>query len=332
MNKKQTIASLALSATLLFTSIGMTAHAASTYTVKSGDVLWKIASNNKVTVANIKEWNGLKSDTIYVGQSLYVQKPSTSYKVKSGDTLYKISVKYKTTVQAIKSLNGLKSDEIRVGQTLKIPTTNVSKTHTVQKGESLSVIAKMYGTTVKEIKRLNGLTSDTIQVGQKLKVSESASQSKPSPSTPTFLKNGKFPLPKGSYTPFEDTWNASRTYGGDRGHEGTDIMAPKGTKIYSATDGKIVNFGWSELGGWRISIKTSEGYHLYYAHMSKYAKDMKMGTAIKKGQLIGYVGNTGYGPEGTSGKFETHLHVGLYDANWKAMNSYNHLKYWETLK
>jgi len=327
--KLRKMSSIILVLTFIFFSFGITVHAAETYTVKSGDVLWKIADSNNTTVANLKKWNGLTSNLIYPGQSLHVEQPSTSYKVKSGDTLYKISVKYDTTVQEMKALNKLNSDLIIVGQSLKIPTSSakVATIHNVQKGEYLYVIANQYGTTVSEIKRLNGLTSDMIYVGQQLKIKEGTILA---PKAPTFLTNGQFPLPKGSYSPFGDTWNDSRTYGGERGHEGTDIMAPKGTKVYSATDGKIVNFGWSELGGWRISIKTPEGYNLYYAHMSKYAKDMKMGASIKKGQLIGYVGNTGYGPEGTSGKFETHLHFGIYDSNWKAINSYDHLKYWES--
>lgn len=320
---------------------GVTSVSASSYTVKSGDSLWKIATDNKTTIANIKNWNGLKSDLIYAGQSLIVKQPQTGtsntiYKVQNGDTLYKIALKYKTTVKEIKDLNVLKTDVILVGQSLKVPVKTVennnqpakfAKVHKVTAGEYLSVIAKKYGITVSELKRLNGLNTDMIYVGQELKVSDGLL---PTPLKPTFLVDSKFPLDRGSYLPFGDTWNDSRTFGGDRGHEGVDIMAPIGTPIYSATDGRIVSYGWNELGGWRISIKTPEGYNLYYAHMSKYASGMGMGAQIKKGQLIGYVGNTGYGLAGTSGKFDSHLHVGMYDSNWKPMNPYTHLKYWES--
>ncbi|MBS4218937.1 LysM peptidoglycan-binding domain-containing protein [Bacillus sp. FJAT-49711] len=118
--------------------------AAATYTIKSGDTLSKIAANYKVTVAQLYEWNKLKSDLIHPGQVLKVSTakqvvaanpapktetvknnnsvPTTTgtYKVVSGDTLSKIAVQYGTTVKEIKSLNGLSSDLIRVGQVLKV--------------------------------------------------------------------------------------------------------------------------------------------------------------------------------------------------------------------
>jgi len=59
------------------------------YTVKSGDSLWKIANTYKTTVANLKSWNNLKSDTIYVGQVLIVSKSTTSTGSTSGSTVTK---------------------------------------------------------------------------------------------------------------------------------------------------------------------------------------------------------------------------------------------------
>jgi peptidoglycan LD-endopeptidase LytH len=52
---------------------------------------------------------------------------------------------------------------------------------------------------------------------------------------------------------------------------------------------------------------------------------IKISHLIKKGQLIGYVGDSGYGSVGTTGN----LHFGMYDANWKVINPYSYLKYWE---
>ncbi|RFU61126.1 LysM peptidoglycan-binding domain-containing protein [Peribacillus glennii] len=287
--KKKRFAAMALATAIASSTLFGAQIEASTYKVKSNDTLWKISMNKKVTVAQLKQWNKLKTDQIRVGQVLKVTPPTSAsklkqtntnrptYIVKSGDTLFLIAKKNKTTVSAIKTLNKLKSDKILVGQRLLLPN------------------------SVKGISSTN---------------------------TPSYLAYASFPLPKGSFQPFGDTWGASRQYGGDRVHEGTDIMAPKGTPVYSATDGVIVSYGWNQLGGWRLSIRTNEGYNLYYAHLSKYAAGMKKGAVVKQGQVIGFVGNTGYGPAGTSGKFVSHLHFGMYDSNWKAINPYSHLKYW----
>ncbi|MNP66451.1 L-Ala--D-Glu endopeptidase precursor [compost metagenome] len=68
----------------------------------------------------------------------------------------------------------------------------------------------------------------------------------------------------------------------------------------------------------------------YYAHLSRYAEGIGPGSKVTKGQLIGYVGSTGYGPEGTSGLFLPHLHVGIYQTSpWKALNAYPYLSWWE---
>ncbi|WP_277423830.1 M23 family metallopeptidase [Staphylospora marina] len=136
---------------------------------------------------------------------------------------------------------------------------------------------------------------------------------------------------------YEDTWGASRTYGGKRQHEGTDIMAPKGTPVVSVSDGEVVRKGWNRLGGWRLMIRDEHHpqMHYYYAHLSKYADGVEEGEKVKRGQVIGYVGDTGYGPEGTTGKFPPHLHFGLYVSEgllpypWKPVNPYALLRVWE---
>jgi FOG: LysM repeat len=108
------------------------------YTVKSGDVLGRIAARNNITISELKEWNHLKSDIIRPGQELIVSKsggmPKTqaspkavsnpeekkSHMVKRGETLSEIAEKYKVTVREIKKWNNLKSDMIREKQRLII--------------------------------------------------------------------------------------------------------------------------------------------------------------------------------------------------------------------
>lgn len=120
---------------------------------------------------------------------------------------------------------------------------------------------------------------------------------------------------QGSY-PFDNSWGSKRNYGGDRAHEGTDIMYSENiadvVPIVSVSDGIIEKKGWLELGGYRLLIRTTNGVKYYYAHLASYANGLEEGMSVKAGQLLGYMGNTGYGVEGTKGKFDVHLHFGMY--------------------
>lgn len=123
-------------------------------------------------------------------------------------------------------------------------------------------------------------------------------------------------LPSAVYS-YIDSWQFERTYGGERGHEGCDIMASLNKRgvypIYSATDGVIENIGWLKLGGWRIGIRSNSGAYYYYAHLSEYAEEFAVGERIKAGTLLGFMGDSGYSEEeGTVGKFDVHLHFGIY--------------------
>lgn len=131
-----------------------------------------------------------------------------------------------------------------------------------------------------------------------------------------------FPIPASTVqaTPdisYEDGWMDSRTYGGDRHHEGCDIMGtamPRGFyPVVSISDGVVEKIGWLEQGGWRIGIRTPSGIYLYYAHLYDYSQEFKEGDSVKAGQLLGFMGDSGYSAvEGTVGNFEVHLHLGIY--------------------
>ncbi len=129
-----------------------------------------------------------------------------------------------------------------------------------------------------------------------------------------------FPVPefvkdKSLKVSFSNSWMNERTYGGKRGHEGTDIMANKNVAglypIVSMTDGVVESKGWLEKGGYRIGIKAPSGAYFYYAHLDSYAS-IEVGDQVKAGELLGFMGDTGYGEEGTTGKFPVHLHLGIY--------------------
>lgn len=92
-----------------------------TYTVKSGDTLYKIANQYNITVDQLIAYNNLTSDLLSIGQVLKIPKSTqTVYIVEPGDSLYKIANKFGTTVDAIRKKNNLTTDILSIGQKLYI--------------------------------------------------------------------------------------------------------------------------------------------------------------------------------------------------------------------
>lgn len=131
-----------------------------------------------------------------------------------------------------------------------------------------------------------------------------------------------FPMTSEFFDSYEDTWGAARPQGG---HEGTDLMAPDGAPEFAMTDGTVVPVsgsnanGWNTLGGYTVMIRADysigpveEGDLFYYAHLNQPTK-LRPGDAVRAGDVVGYAGDTGEGPEGTRGGFPSHLHLGWYD-------------------
>lgn len=116
-------------------------------------------------------------------------------------------------------------------------------------------------------------------------------------------------------TSYVDSWMGEREYKGKGFHEGTDIMADRNERgiypVISISDGTITNLGWLEKGGYRIGITSPSGVYFYYAHLDSYA-DIQEGDRVMAGQFLGFMGDSGYGEEGTTGQFPVHLHLGIY--------------------
>ena len=118
-----------------------------------------------------------------------------------------------------------------------------------------------------------------------------------------------------------DTWGAARGQG--RRHEGIDIMAPRGTKVFSATEGLIADLRNNNLGGKVIWVMGPSGTWHYYAHLDGHKRGLQVGDYVKKGELIGYVGNTG-----NARHTLPHLHYGIYleGKGRGAVNPYPYLR------
>lgn len=127
-----------------------------------------------------------------------------------------------------------------------------------------------------------------------------------------------FPVrPPYSYT---DSYGAPRMEGTSyyHRHEGTDIFAVNGTPIIAAVDGIIENVGTASLGGIKLWLRSpGDNWTYYYAHLSGYAGGIRNGLRVKKGDVLGYVGNTG-NARGTP----PHLHFETHVPSGAATNPY----------
>lgn len=124
------------------------------------------------------------------------------------------------------------------------------------------------------------------------------------------------PIAKGfPYSDYDD-FGVSRTYGYRRNHLGHDMMGQVGTPVIAVESGYVAELGWNQYGGWRVGINSFDGKrYYYYAHLRQdrpYAKGLKKGDVVQAGDVIGYIGRTGYSREENVNNIdEYHLHFGL---------------------
>jgi LysM repeat protein len=179
-----------------------------THTVRQGDTLFSISRQYDITVAELREWNGLAADDLSVGDVLRVAPPqeqsAISHTVQPQETLFSISRQYNVSIAEIQRWNEIETTSLTVGQELIIyaddepetgdisepepvpepqerresivaPTAAASTYYTVQSGDYLNRIASEHGMSTDELRQLNNLQDDLIRVGQRLVVRETRS-------------------------------------------------------------------------------------------------------------------------------------------------------------
>ncbi|MBO5461398.1 MAG: M23 family metallopeptidase [Ruminococcus sp.] len=124
------------------------------------------------------------------------------------------------------------------------------------------------------------------------------------------------PIAKGFPYSHYDDFGAARTYGYRRQHLGHDLMGQVGTPIIAVESGKVTALGWNQYGGWRIGIESFDGLrYYYYAHLRQnrpYAEGLEEGDTVQAGDVIGYMGRTGYSTtENVNNIDNYHLHFGI---------------------
>lgn len=113
-----------------------------------------------------------------------------------------------------------------------------------------------------------------------------------------------------------DDFGHARTFGFRRKHLGHDLLGRVGTPVVAVEDGVVENLGWNIYGGWRVGIRSHDRKrYYYYAHLRKgrpYQSDLARGKSVRAGDVIGYMGMTGYSAKEDTNNIDVpHLHFGL---------------------
>ena len=137
------------------------------------------------------------------------------------------------------------------------------------------------------------------------------------------------PIAAGYAYSHADDFGADRSFGFKRRHLGNDLMGSLGTPIVAVEAGVVEALGWNRYGGWRVGIRSFDSRrYYYYAHLQKdtpFAPGLAEGDIVEAGQLLGFMGRTGYSDTENVNNIETvHLHFGMqlvFDESQKECDS-----------
>ena len=107
------------------------------------------------------------------------------------------------------------------------------------------------------------------------------------------LGGGKYDFPVLGTASWGDTYGAGRSDVPGGWHHGDDLFVALGTPVVAVADGTVFSVGWNAVGGWRLWLEDAQGNDFYYAHLSGYTKLAHNNNHVRRGQVLGFVGNTG---------------------------------------
>jgi len=216
-----------------------------------------------------------------------------SYRVQSGDNLSVIASRFGISTKTIVWANDLKNNSLKEGQNLIIlPVSGVF--HIVKKDESVSGIAKTYKADGEDIIFCNEIEEGKIFTGDILIVpgGEMPASVAPDQRVSSAATGFILPLPRaGSYISQGLHW-----------YNAIDIANNCGVPVYASASGTVQQTGYHPIGGNYVRILHNGGIVTYYGHLSRIS--VSRGQFISQGNIIGYVGNTGY----TIGATGCHVH------------------------
>jgi len=238
-----------------------------TYVVQRGDTLSGIARSYNISTDNLRNANpNLRSDRIQVGQVLNLQASSAMLHVRS-------------------------LEEIEVTEVISRPVEyQENPDMTIRADKTLQAGSDGRRKVTYQLELINGVEVRRKQIKSNVTVQPVTKIIMPGigywPNSPTGIF--RFPLNSGRIT---SKFGVSRPSGI---HRGVDISSPRGTPIRAAAGGTVRTRTYGSSYGYYVSIDHGSGYSTLYAHMSSIASSVKVGGKVVRGQVIGYVGSTGF--------------------------------------
>lgn len=308
--------------------------AADRYTVRPGDTLSGIASRHHTSTSALVKLNGIRHpDLIRIGQRLQLPAsssstsaagaraaaavagagaaktaaaaPPPSHVVQAGETITSVAAKYHVSPVALAAANGIVDGRLYRGARLRLDVSaagapvaparpfRAQPTYVVRRGDSLHSVARRLGVAAAALARANNLSSNArLLAGQALAVP------------------GRWTCPVAGHTSFVNDWGFSRA--GGNWHQGVDLMAARGTPVVAPVSGRLERYP-NRRGGNAFELYGDDGNRYYGAHLDRYGAQGR----VRRGQVIGYVGNTGDASGGP-----THLHFEIHPGGGDAVPPY----------
>jgi murein DD-endopeptidase MepM/ murein hydrolase activator NlpD len=317
--------------------------ARATYHVDDGDSWFGIARQVGVPVSALLEENTATPETVlHVGDSLCLpararptpsrptpSRPTPSgsvscageHTVVAGDSWYAIASRARVDTSALLAANDASATTVlRPGDELCLPAAapasngrSCSSTATVAAGESWYVISRASGVPLPALYAANDATSSTtLSPGDRLCLPDVGFGRGTRLST---LDVG----PVSGRCRFANSWGASRS--GGRRHVGVDLVAPQGVPVLAVVDGTLTRQSRDRpgsLAGNAWWLTTGNGTYYFYAHLVAFAQGLEVGSTVRAGDVIGFVGSSGNATT-------THLHFEIHPYGGDPVNPYEHI-------
>ncbi|WP_027883609.1 peptidoglycan DD-metalloendopeptidase family protein [Meiothermus rufus] len=271
------------------------------YIVRRGDTVESVARRFDLTVLGLVSANpGLPSlDRLEVGSALYIptKEPGLLLRLKPGETIQDLSRRFGLSMLELARANGLNSPtDVGPGDFVLLPGIQARTTYErlLQIREAERKAREEEARRLAEERRRQEEARRKQEEQRRLQAQQRhrqqvQSQARLRPANAVVAAAGyRWPMSNFTIT----------TYYGRRGvfqrfHTGIDLAAPTGTPIYAARAGQVSVAGWSRFGyGLHVIIDHGEGHETLYGHMSRIA--VRPGQWVARGELIGYVGSTGW--------------------------------------